>query len=131
MLAGGTATIAIQRASDGKLSNSMNFSVQPVILSSSAELEASHPGETITLNGAAFLPNASVHFTPSGQAGQVIVAQSISANGTSLQFTVPPATAATSQGQAAASIMVVNPDGSTSNTLQTYAAFLCDQWVHS
>ncbi len=129
VLAGGTATIAIQRASDGKLSNSMNFSVQPVILSSSAA-GGFTPGETITLNGAAFLPNASVHFTPSGQAGQVIVALSISANGTSLQFTVSPATAATSQGQGAASVMVVNPDGSTSNTLQiTQLSFVTNGFI--
>ena len=77
-----------------------------------------HSGQTITLNGAAFLPNASVHFTPSGQAEQVIVAQSIAADGSSLQFTVPPATTATAQGQGAATVMVVNPDGSQSNALQ-------------
>ena len=116
-LAGGTATIAIRRASDGAQSNSMNFSVHPVILSSSAA-GGYTPGETITLNGAAFLTNASVHFTPSGQAQQVIVPQSIAPNGASLQFVVPPATTATSQGQGAATVMVVNPDGLTSNSLQ-------------
>jgi len=117
VLPGGTTTIAIRRTSDGQQSNSMNFSVQPLINGSSAN-GGFTPGQTITLNGAAFLTNASVHFTPSGQAQQVIVAQSITANGTSLQFTVPPATAATAKGQSAASVMVVNPDGSQSNTLQ-------------
>ena len=116
-LAGGTATIAIRRTSDGVASNSMNFSVQPLILNSSAT-GGYTPGETITLNGAAFLNNASVHFTPSGQAEQVIVAQSIAANGSSLQFTVPPTTTATSQGQGTATAMVANPDGSKSNSLQ-------------
>ncbi|MGO8789368.1 MAG: hypothetical protein ACLQVL_18545 [Terriglobia bacterium] len=104
-LAGGTATIAIRRASDGVASNSMNFSVQPLILSSSAS-GGYTPGETITLNGAAFLPNASVHFTPSGQAEQAIEAQSIAADGSSRQITVSSATTATAHGQGTASVMV-------------------------
>lgn len=116
-LAGGTATIAIRRASDGVSSNSMNFSVQPLIISSSAA-GGFTPGQTITLNGAAFLPNASVHFTPSGQPEQVIVAQSIAADGSSLQFTVATATTAAAQGQGAATVIVVNADGSKSNALQ-------------
>jgi hypothetical protein len=128
-LAGGTATIAIRRASDGVASNSMNFSVQPLILSSSAT-GGYTPGETMTLSGAAFLPNASVHFTPSGQAEQVIVAQSIAADGSSLQFTVSPATTATSQGQGTATVMVLNPDGAKSNLLQiTRLSFLTNGFL--
>ncbi|MEJ2007441.1 MAG: hypothetical protein P8Z30_04660 [Acidobacteriota bacterium] len=128
-LRGGTATIAIRRASDGKESNAMNFSVQPLIRNSSAA-GGYTPGDKITLNGAAFLPNASVHFTPSGQTEQVIVPQTIDANGTSLDFVVPPSTTATAEGQGTASVNVVNPDGLESNLLQiTRLSFLANGFL--
>jgi hypothetical protein len=127
-LAGGTATISISRT-DGLQSNSMNFSVLPLITSSSAS-GGFTPGDSITLNGAAFLPNASVHFTPSGQAEQVLIPSSIAPDGTSLTFTVPAAATATSQAQGTAAVMVKNPDGSNSNVLQiTRVSFVANGFL--
>lgn len=115
-LAGGTASVAIRRASDGLESNAMNFSVQPLIAGSSAN-GGYTPGDTIQLQGAAFLKNASVHFTPAGQPEQVIVAQNVAADGTSLSFLVPGAGAAAVQAAGTATVMVGNPDGQKSNQL--------------
>ncbi|MGH9519878.1 MAG: hypothetical protein ACRD2D_09510, partial [Terriglobales bacterium] len=115
-VAGGSASVAIRRASDGLESNAMNFSVQPLIASSSAN-GGYTPGDTIHLQGAAFLNNASVHFTPTGQPEQVIVAQSVAADGTSLSFLVPGAGAAASQATGTATVMVINADGQKSNLL--------------
>jgi hypothetical protein len=115
-LAGGAATIAARRNSDGKLTPSMNFSVLPFI--SAGSEQGYTPGDAITLEGAAFLANASVHFAPQGQAAQVFAAQSVAGNGTSLSFTVPPVTTDIAQAQGSATVTVVNPDGEASNPFQ-------------
>jgi hypothetical protein len=128
-LAGGTATIAVRRAADGVTSNSMNFTVQPFIASSSASGGYS-PGDTITLTGAAFLPNASVHLTQPSLATQILIPASTTT--TSIAFKVPTVTGATSVSQGTASVVVQNPDGLQSNTLQiTRLSFVANGFLPS
>ncbi len=113
-LAGGTATIAVRRSADGLVSDAMNFTVEPFITSVSAS-GGYTPGDTITVTGAGFLANASVHLTQPAQPLQVIVPLSTTPN--TVVFTVPSVTGATSQAQGTATLSLVNPDGLASNTL--------------
>lgn len=114
-LPGGTNSIAVRRAMDGLASDAMNFTVQPFLSGSSAG-GGYTPGDTITLNGAGFMLNASVHLTQPSQPMQMLVPSSVTA--TAVAFQVPHVASATSVAQGTASVVVVNPDGLQSNTLQ-------------
>ncbi len=113
-LAGGQATITVKRAADGSVSDGMAFTVLP-FLSSSTASGGYTPGDTITLNGTSFLTNASVHLTQPSQTEQVLVPTLVSA--TSITFQVPTVSGMTSLTQGTATVVVVNPDGLASNTL--------------
>lgn len=114
-LSGGSNTIAVQRAEDNKVSNSMTFTVQPFI-SGSTPSDGYTPGDLITVTGTGFLDNASLHLTQPGQASQILVPTKTSA--TSIEFQVPGVTESSTQAQGEASLVVVNPDGLSSNTVQ-------------
>jgi hypothetical protein len=113
-LAGGPATITVKRAADGSVSDGMAFAVLPFISSSTAS-GGYTPGDSITLTGTSFLANASVHLTQPSQAEQVLVPTSVSA--TSIAFQVPSVSGMTSLTQGTATVVVVNPDGLASNTI--------------
>jgi hypothetical protein len=113
-VAGGPATITVKRAADGSVSDGMAFTVLP-FLSSSTASGGYTPGDSITLTGTSFLANASVHLTQPSQAEQVLVPTSVSA--TSITFQVPTVSGMNSLTQGTATVVVVNPDGLASNTL--------------
>lgn len=114
-LPGGPNTIAVRRASDKVVSDTMTFTVLPFISGSSAG-GGYAPGDTITITGSGFLTNASVHLTQPGQSEQVLVP--ISVTPTSVKFQVPSAKKNSSFPQANATVVVANPNGLHSNTLQ-------------
>ena len=128
-LAGGTTTIAVRRTEDGLVSNAMNFTVEPFIASVSPS-GGYTPGDVITLTGAGFLANASVHLTQPSQSAQVLIPTTTTAS--SIVFQVPGVTSATSQAQGTATLTVVNPDGLSSNTVQmTRLSFLANGFLPS
>lgn len=114
-VAGGPATIAVKRAADGSVSDGMTFTVLPFIASSTASGGYS-PGDTITLTGSSFMPNASVHLTQPSQAMQVLVPTNVQTN--TITFQVPSLSGTASLAQGTATAVVANPDGLESNTLQ-------------
>jgi len=123
VLAGGPTTIAVKRASDGSVSDGLTFTVLPFVATAVSTTGSGvySPGDTITLTGTSFMANASVQLTQPSQAAQVLAPTSVQAN--TIAFVVPAPSGNSSAPQGTATIVVVNPDGLASNTLDITRLF--------